>query len=131
MRLCLILFAILAVSVNAKGRGLTQVWIGWDANVSPEVLSQSEILFGFISFVSVGTFNATDGVEVANALSNAEVVFLCPSYSPMALSPTSSSLLREFVSGGGVLIYPAGFNDTRSKDVAEWLQNPVLQVNYG
>ena len=126
MRASLILLAILVLSVRA--RGLTQVWIGWDENVTPFVVNQSLSLFQSIPFVNPTLFNVTDDVEVANALSNAEVVYLCPSFLPITLSPINSVLFSGFVSSGGIVIYPAGFNDTRSRDVAGWLQKPVLQV---
>ena len=105
------------------------MFIGYDSNVDPVVLANAQALFLKVHFVKSETFEVTNATGMATALSDAELVYLCPSTSPMILTALSIQLLDEFVLSGGVLLYPAGFNDTRSHEVAVWLQDPLLQVN--
>ncbi len=124
---CVIFWVLQTQSTST--RGLTKVWIGYDENVLPVVLNNTVELFTRVHFTQTTTFLVNNSTQVASALADAEVVYLCPSTDNMLLSPLSISLLDQYVQTGGVLLYPAGFNDTRSWQVSEWFQKPLLRVN--
>ena len=125
------LFALsVVVSVEGRERGPVKEWVGRDANVLPQVLANAVELFSVrIPFAKATVFDVNDAVQTSTALLSAEVVYLCPSNISMALSSENIVLLQQFVFNGGILIYPAGFNDARSKDVSGWLNETILLVN--
>lgn len=105
---------------------LQQLYLGFDGNSNTTALLNLENFLRFIPFINISQVEMTE-IQLNNAINNGmDILYLMPG--SVAFDNAAGVIVNQFVSTGGVLLYTAGFSDTRAMQVAEWLGDAKMNV---
>ena len=119
----LVIFCFVSVHAISGPKAIT--YMGVDDNVDPAVVSQLQGILRNIPQVEyIGTLSMGNFTDIQMALnSGMQALVLCPGDSPFLTSTQIETLISDFVTGGGLLMYTANSGDVRAQQVSTWFSD--------
>lgn len=114
--------------LTCYSQSLQQLYIGYNTDCENQV-DHLKGLLQKIPFVNVSTVDIDNTTDFTQALnSGMQILYMTPGN--QNFTNNNSLEIQQFVSNGGILIFSAGFNDTRSKQISSstWLNDSRLNV---